>query len=197
MRTMNRLPRTLGHPRPGRPARPLRRRPVRHLLDRGQHDPPVPDRRPVPGDGRRSTGRTTHGAPLGPRVAPVGRRAGPAAGPAGGRRHAGRRRSPGRAVSRLRPGPASPWCPDPGRLPDPPRRPTRDESGPAPHRLQRPAPRGPGRGVSTYIRELLAALDEEIDADLVAAVRPGGRAELPAGRRRRWWRASRAGWPGP
>ena len=38
-----------------------------------------------------------------------------------------------------------------------------------------------GGGVSTYIRELLAALAPETDADLVAAVRPDGRAELPAG----------------
>ena len=38
-----------------------------------------------------------------------------------------------------------------------------------------------GGGVSTYIRELLGALSHEIDAHLVAAVRPGGRAELPAG----------------
>ncbi len=38
-----------------------------------------------------------------------------------------------------------------------------------------------GGGVSTYVRQLLAALDREIDADLVAAVRPGGRSELPPG----------------
>ena len=38
-----------------------------------------------------------------------------------------------------------------------------------------------GGGVSTYVRQLLAALDREIDAELVAAVRPGGRSELPAG----------------
>jgi glycosyltransferase involved in cell wall biosynthesis len=38
-----------------------------------------------------------------------------------------------------------------------------------------------GGGVSTYIRELLGALVHEIDADLVAAVRPDGRLELPAG----------------
>ena len=38
-----------------------------------------------------------------------------------------------------------------------------------------------GGGVSTYIRELLGALGHEIDAELVAAVRPGGRNELPAG----------------
>ena len=38
-----------------------------------------------------------------------------------------------------------------------------------------------GGGVSTYIRELLAAMVGEIDADLVAAVRPTGVAELPKG----------------
>jgi len=38
-----------------------------------------------------------------------------------------------------------------------------------------------GGGVSTYIHELLGALVGEVDADLVAAVRPGGRAELPEG----------------
>jgi len=38
-----------------------------------------------------------------------------------------------------------------------------------------------GGGVSTYIRELLAALVPVVDAELVAAVRPDGRAELPAG----------------
>jgi glycosyltransferase involved in cell wall biosynthesis len=38
-----------------------------------------------------------------------------------------------------------------------------------------------GGGVSTYIREVLAALGGEIDAELVAAVRPEARAELPAG----------------
>jgi glycosyltransferase involved in cell wall biosynthesis len=38
-----------------------------------------------------------------------------------------------------------------------------------------------GGGVSTYIRELLAALAPMVDADLVAGVRPAGRAELPAG----------------
>jgi glycosyltransferase involved in cell wall biosynthesis len=38
-----------------------------------------------------------------------------------------------------------------------------------------------GGGVSTYIRELLGALGQEIDAELVAAVRPDGRSELPAG----------------
>jgi len=38
-----------------------------------------------------------------------------------------------------------------------------------------------GGGVSTYIRELLAALAPLADADLVAAVRPDGRGELPAG----------------
>jgi glycosyltransferase involved in cell wall biosynthesis len=38
-----------------------------------------------------------------------------------------------------------------------------------------------GGGVSTYVRQLLAALDQEIDAELVAAVRPGGRSELPDG----------------
>ncbi len=38
-----------------------------------------------------------------------------------------------------------------------------------------------GGGVSTYIRELLGALVHEVDADLVAAVRPDGRPELPAG----------------
>jgi glycosyltransferase involved in cell wall biosynthesis len=38
-----------------------------------------------------------------------------------------------------------------------------------------------GGGVSTYIREVLAALTPIVDADLVAAVRPDGRAELPAG----------------
>ncbi len=36
-----------------------------------------------------------------------------------------------------------------------------------------------GGGVSTYIRELLAAMVAEVDADLVAAVRPGGASELP------------------
>ena len=35
--------------------------------------------------------------------------------------------------------------------------------------------------MSTYIRELLAALAQVADADLVAAVRPDGRAELPVG----------------
>ena len=38
-----------------------------------------------------------------------------------------------------------------------------------------------GGGVSTYIRELLAALGPAVDADLVAAVRPTGRGELPDG----------------
>jgi len=38
-----------------------------------------------------------------------------------------------------------------------------------------------GGGVSTYIRELLAALVPVVDADLVAAVRPSARAELPEG----------------
>jgi glycosyltransferase involved in cell wall biosynthesis len=38
-----------------------------------------------------------------------------------------------------------------------------------------------GGGVSTYVRQLLAAMGQEIDADLVAAVRPGGRSELPPG----------------
>ena len=38
-----------------------------------------------------------------------------------------------------------------------------------------------GGGVSTYIRGLLGALVDEIDADLVAAVRPEGRHELPSG----------------
>ncbi len=38
-----------------------------------------------------------------------------------------------------------------------------------------------GGGVSTYIRELLGALAGSVDAELVAAVHPGGRAELPAG----------------
>jgi len=38
-----------------------------------------------------------------------------------------------------------------------------------------------GGGVSTYIRELLGALVPVVDAELVAAVRPGGRAELPHG----------------
>jgi glycosyltransferase involved in cell wall biosynthesis len=38
-----------------------------------------------------------------------------------------------------------------------------------------------GGGVSTYVRQLLAALDQEIDADLVAAVRPAGCSELPPG----------------
>jgi len=38
-----------------------------------------------------------------------------------------------------------------------------------------------GGGVSTYIRELLRALVPVADADLVAAVRPAGRDELPAG----------------
>ena len=38
-----------------------------------------------------------------------------------------------------------------------------------------------GGGVSTYIRELLAALVPVVDADLVAAVRPSGRPELPDG----------------
>jgi glycosyltransferase involved in cell wall biosynthesis len=38
-----------------------------------------------------------------------------------------------------------------------------------------------GGGVSTYIKELLGALEEEIDAELVAAVRPGGSSELPEG----------------
>ena len=38
-----------------------------------------------------------------------------------------------------------------------------------------------GGGVSTYIRELLAALVPVADAELVAAVRPAGRDELPAG----------------
>ena len=39
------------HPRAGDPAQPLRRRPLRHLLDRGQHDPPAGDRRDVPRGG--------------------------------------------------------------------------------------------------------------------------------------------------
>ena len=38
-----------------------------------------------------------------------------------------------------------------------------------------------GGGVSTYVRQLLGALVPEIDAELVAAVRPGGLPELPAG----------------
>lgn len=38
-----------------------------------------------------------------------------------------------------------------------------------------------GGGVSTYIRELLTALVGEVDAELVAAVRPSGVTELPAG----------------
>ena len=38
-----------------------------------------------------------------------------------------------------------------------------------------------GGGVSSYIRELLSALAPMADADLVAAVRPDGRAELAAG----------------
>ena len=38
-----------------------------------------------------------------------------------------------------------------------------------------------GGGVSTYIRELLTALAPVADADLAAAVRPDGRAELPTG----------------
>ena len=38
-----------------------------------------------------------------------------------------------------------------------------------------------GGGVSTYIRELLAALVSVVDADLVAAVRPSGLSELPDG----------------
>ncbi len=38
-----------------------------------------------------------------------------------------------------------------------------------------------GGGVSTYVHQLLAALEHEIDAELVAAVRPGGRSQLPAG----------------
>ncbi len=40
---------------------------------------------------------------------------------------------------------------------------------------------GRGGGVSTYIRELLAALAGTVDAQLVAAVHPSGRSELPAG----------------
>ena len=38
-----------------------------------------------------------------------------------------------------------------------------------------------GGGVSTYIRELLKAMSEVIDARLAAAVRPVGLAELPPG----------------
>jgi len=38
-----------------------------------------------------------------------------------------------------------------------------------------------GGGVSTYVRQLLAALGHEIEAELVAAVRPAGRSELPSG----------------
>jgi glycosyltransferase involved in cell wall biosynthesis len=38
-----------------------------------------------------------------------------------------------------------------------------------------------GGGVSTYIRELLGALVGVVDADLVAAVRPSARSELPGG----------------
>jgi glycosyltransferase involved in cell wall biosynthesis len=38
-----------------------------------------------------------------------------------------------------------------------------------------------GGGVSTYIRELLVALAPMVDADMVAAVRPTGLSELPAG----------------
>lgn len=38
-----------------------------------------------------------------------------------------------------------------------------------------------GGGVSTYIRELLSAMVGVVDARLVAAVRPAGRAELPPG----------------
>ncbi len=38
-----------------------------------------------------------------------------------------------------------------------------------------------GGGVSTYVRQLLGALVDEVDAELVAAVRPGGRPELPPG----------------
>ena len=38
-----------------------------------------------------------------------------------------------------------------------------------------------GGGVSTYIRELLAAMVEEVDADFAAAVHPAGVSELPDG----------------
>jgi glycosyltransferase involved in cell wall biosynthesis len=38
-----------------------------------------------------------------------------------------------------------------------------------------------GGGVSTYIRELLTAMVTVVDARLIVAVRPGGRAELPPG----------------
>ena len=38
-----------------------------------------------------------------------------------------------------------------------------------------------GGGVSTYIRNLLASLVPLLDADLLAAVRPTGRVELPEG----------------
>ena len=38
-----------------------------------------------------------------------------------------------------------------------------------------------GGGVSTYVHQLLAALEHEIGAELIAAVRPGGRSELPVG----------------
>lgn len=38
-----------------------------------------------------------------------------------------------------------------------------------------------GGGVSTYVRALLGALVGEVDADVVAAVRPAGRAVLPPG----------------
>jgi glycosyltransferase involved in cell wall biosynthesis len=38
-----------------------------------------------------------------------------------------------------------------------------------------------GGGVSTYIRELLTAMEEVVDAELVAAIQPGGLAELPPG----------------
>ncbi len=38
-----------------------------------------------------------------------------------------------------------------------------------------------GGGVSTYIHELLDALVAEVDAELIAAVRPSGRSELPDG----------------
>jgi glycosyltransferase involved in cell wall biosynthesis len=38
-----------------------------------------------------------------------------------------------------------------------------------------------GGGVSTYIRQILTAMVSELNADLVAAVRPEGRSELPNG----------------
>src|SRR5450631_4037296 len=69
-----------------------------------------------------------------------------------------------------------------GRPPPGDPRPARPAVTPRPRIVVNALPLDPsGGGVSTYIRELLGALVRVVDADLVAAVRPAGRAELPDG----------------